>query len=217
MPFDSIDEFTNTISKSLRDLSFSPNKYELQWRRDADLLFPWNIYLEMYPGYYNGVYKASSEVYLDLNNAHKKICVGQNLDWSELIQLLNQLIYNIPLHKLPDDIAGTTLSDWIEEDDDSGCFYRTLLNSDKRIAYIEKTPRVRVFSFNHFLELDGSILYPVTSFYTMEGCDQTTRRMNKLVFPEFWIYGPKGSDDLGRDEDSRAWVNLSLKTLGYTV
>ena len=90
---------------------------------------------------------------------------------------------------------GIKLSDWIPDPDGDYCSMRIIEGSDPeviatRVAFIEKTPRVRVMPY---VEIDGY------------------REVN-----EAWFAGPKGCD-YGADVESRGWCDQQLISLGYDV
>jgi len=87
------------------------------------------------------------------------------------------------------------LSDWIIIDD--YCATRIIKggqaeNIQDRVAFIEKSPRVRVNKNKICMESNHS---HATS--------------------DAWLYGNRGSSDYGRDEDSRKWCDDMLKLLGW--
>lgn len=83
------------------------------------------------------------------------------------------------------------LSPWIEDDH---CSFRTLYDTDpqdiaNRVAFIEKTPRVRVLPCNHY-----------------------------AVDHKNWKEGPRGDgQECGRYQPSRDWCDERLKELGYEL
>ena len=84
--------------------------------------------------------------------------------------------------------TGIELSDWIVID--GYCATRVYKNSRpdvimNRVAFIEKTPRIRVAKYS-------------------EKDDQKN-----------WYYGPRGTSDYGFDEESRNWCDLELRKRGY--
>jgi len=89
------------------------------------------------------------------------------------------------------------LSDWIIIDD----YYATRIvkdgdvnNISNRVAFIEKTPRVRISKNKFCIE-------------TKDGCYAQDK--------DIWLQGFKGSSDYGRDIDSRKWCDDMLKLLGW--
>lgn len=96
------------------------------------------------------------------------------------------------VHESWKDYLGTIkLSDWIM---DGHCAMRIVEggNPDNivdRVAFIEKTPRVRVAPCPY----DG------------------------YKDHENWMGGPKGTSEYGRDEISRQWCDTLLKELGYNL
>ncbi len=99
-------------------------------------------------------------------------------------------------------MKGIKLSSWIVVE--SHCATRIIDGTDpdvvaNRVAFIEKTPRVRIAPFTTFEEEQGK-----------------------------WTQGPKGTggpfddnhEDLGQygfNPESRAWCDNELKTLGYII
>lgn len=105
------------------------------------------------------------------------------------------------------------LSPWIVLPGDY-CAMRTLLGADpadvsKRVAFIEKSPRVRVFADDYAWQNRDSV----------HTCGSAER--------DAWLYGPKGSGGAdgqvpenrlyGYDPDSRAWADNLLRALGYEL
>lgn len=101
--------------------------------------------------------------------------------------------------------SSILLSPWIIED--GYCAFRCINNTNpddvaNRVAYIEKTPRIRVKSAK--IEM-GSVIEPNDN----------------------WLCGPKGSGGAdgcdpanelyGHDPSSRMWCDLQLLELGYTL
>lgn len=91
------------------------------------------------------------------------------------------------------------LSDWIMLDH---CSTRIVIGGDvekveDRVAFIEKSPRVRLSQDKFGIEIDKGY----------GGC-----RMGKA---DAWLYGPKGSSEYGKDEDSRKWCDEMLVLLGW--
>ena len=86
------------------------------------------------------------------------------------------------------------LSDWIPAPESPECYMRIYNDTDprniaNRVAFIEKTPRVRIASF--------------TTVHT---------DFNN------WEYGCKGSEDeLGSYQPSRDWCDEKLVGLGYQI
>ena len=83
------------------------------------------------------------------------------------------------------------VSDWLLVPD-SECFMRVIEGSDSsvvanRVAFIEKTPRVRVKPWTEEDDWKN------------------------------WKQGPKGGLEYGRDPDSRIWCNQKLVEMGYAV
>ena len=96
------------------------------------------------------------------------------------------------------------ITPWIVNEE-YGCAYRHIVGADpeditKRVALIEKSPRVRIRSA--FLRLDKG-RYEDGEEYTIER------------WPEHldWCYGDKG--DGHADPESRQWCDAMLKLLGY--
>lgn len=94
--------------------------------------------------------------------------------------------------QLPNSKAGVRLTDWIM---DEHCAFRAIEGTDyskveNRVAFIEKTPRIRMFDPTQDLAHNDSLC---------------------------WVYGPKGSSDYGKDLDSRAWCDDALEILGYIL
>ena len=93
------------------------------------------------------------------------------------------------------------LSPWIDVDH---CSTRVLLGTDpqlvgNRVAFIEKSPRVRLSKDKYALETPNVI-----------GCREATH--------DGWIYGPKGSGEFcGRYQPSRDWCDGMLTLLGYEM
>lgn len=69
-------------------------------------------------------------------------------------------------------------------------------NIQDRVAFIEKTPRVRVSKFDYGVEAQNGIGV----------IGQQT---------DAWISGPKGSSDYGLDGKSREWCDEMLSLLGW--
>lgn len=90
------------------------------------------------------------------------------------------------------------LSDWTMVDHCSTRIVRggDIENVADRVAFIEKTPRVRLSKNKFGLELEGGY-----------GCS-----MSKA---DAWVSGPKGSSEYGEDEDSRKWCDEMLVLLGW--
>lgn len=90
------------------------------------------------------------------------------------------------------------LSDWIMLEH---CATRIKVGGDvndisDRVAFIEKTPRVRVSKY----------------YYGVE-----SKNDNGVIGQknDAWIFGPKGSSDYGIDLESREWCDNMLKLLGW--
>ena len=85
------------------------------------------------------------------------------------------------------------LSDWIPDPENPHCSMRIVkggdpLNVRDRVAFIEKSPRVRVHKFT-----------------------STLRDYDK------WEYGPSGSSpEYGSYQPSRDWCDAKLRDMGYT-
>ncbi len=105
------------------------------------------------------------------------------------------------------------LSPWIVLPGDY-CAFRTLADADpldvtKRVAFIEKTPRVRVFASDYAWQSKDSI------------------HAANVADRDAWLYGPKGSGGsdghlperqlYGYDPRSREWADALLRALGYTL
>lgn len=92
-----------------------------------------------------------------------------------------------------------TLTNWIM-DEDSHCAYREIKEGEifagKRVAFIEKTPRVLVDNNKICMNLEDGL-----------GCSPIER--------DAWLYGHGGSREYGLDEDSRKWCDDMLTLLGY--
>ena len=118
---------------------------------------------------------------------------------------IQTLVDWVPQTKKPARIDFKTLSDWIMDENDY-CAMRIFKDGDPekvadRVAFIEKTPRVRVSSAS------GSDAYVQVNGDSVHGSRKTV---------EVWIYGGNyGSSDYGHDEESRQWCDEMLKTLGY--
>lgn len=94
-------------------------------------------------------------------------------------------------------IVGHTkpkLTVWINEEH---CSYRAIPDTDhkdvaNRIAFIEKTPRIRIARYDPSL--------------------------SEIFDGEKWLYGPKGcSPEYGQYQPSRDWCDDALRGLGYDV
>lgn len=87
---------------------------------------------------------------------------------------------------------GIELSDWMPDPENPHCFMRIIkggnpLEIRDRVAFIEKTPRVRTQKFT-----------------------STLRDYDK------WDYGPSGcAPDYGTWQPSRDWCDTQLRALGY--
>ena len=98
-----------------------------------------------------------------------------------------------------------TLSDWIM-DENNCCAMRILKGGDPekvsdRVAFIEKTPRVRVSPAS------GSQAYVEVNGDSIHSSDTNV---------EVWIYGGNHrSSEYGHNEDAREWCDQILKTLGH--
>jgi len=104
------------------------------------------------------------------------------------------------------------VSDWIV---DGHCAYRSLVDFGdthdvkNRVAFIEKTPRVRIYAPN----------YAWQSRESVHSCQPAER--------DAWVFGPKGhgGEDghipenklYGHDPQSRAWCDTMLRALGYQL
>ena len=93
------------------------------------------------------------------------------------------------------------LSPWITVE--GHCATRVIEGSDpndikNRIAFIEKTPRIRI---------------PIRCPVTINGNQPETPPQDLFE----WIQGPKGSDPYGKYEPSRQWCDQMLQLLGYTL
>ena len=88
------------------------------------------------------------------------------------------------------DVKPVELTDWINEDH---CSFRCIADSDpsiiaNRVAFIEKTPRVRTSPFTEIGDCNN------------------------------WLEGPKGSaPDYGRYAPSRQWCDERLLSMGYVL
>jgi len=94
------------------------------------------------------------------------------------------------------------ITPWIEAD---GCAFRTLVGADpedidSRVAFIEKTPRVRIRS---------AYLGRYERTYD-DGTPYVERQWEDFLN---WCEGYKGSGP--DDEESRAWCDNMLKALGF--
>lgn len=69
-------------------------------------------------------------------------------------------------------------------------------NVSDRVAFIEKTPRVRIPKNKYCVEFSEGI----------GGLGQKT---------DAWVSGEKGSSEYGLDEDSRKWCDQMLILLGW--
>ena len=98
-----------------------------------------------------------------------------------------------------------TLSDWIMDEEDC-CAMRIYKGGDPekvadRVAFIEKTPRVRVSPAS------GSEAYVQVNGDSVHGSHKTV---------EVWIYGGNHrSSEYGKNEDAREWCDQMLKVLGH--
>jgi hypothetical protein len=99
------------------------------------------------------------------------------------------------------------VSPWIDDEDGLGSM-RVILGKDpvqieNRVAFVEKTPRVRIREYYLGTEKDWDDAGNIVS---------ETRR-----WPEFldWAYGTKG--DGKNDPESRAWCDRVLVALGYEL
>lgn len=90
------------------------------------------------------------------------------------------------------------LSDWIMLDHCAVRIkaYGDVENVEDRVAFIEKTPKVRIARNRFGLERE-------------DGCGCS---MSKT---DAWLSGPKGSSEYGEDEDSRKWCDEMLVLLGW--
>lgn len=85
------------------------------------------------------------------------------------------------------------ITDWLDDDDEPYCSMRCIAGADKndvsnRVAFIEKTPRVRVAPYT-----------------------ETDDWKN-------WKQGPKGcAPEYGHYQPSRDWCDEQLRTLGYNA
>jgi hypothetical protein len=106
------------------------------------------------------------------------------------------------------------LSDWIMVEHCATRIVRggNVDNIDDRVAFIEKTPRVKLnnslrtvdYGVHHFsIECENGIGATVPEEYIG----------NRSI----WISGNKGSTDYGKDERSREWCDEMLKALGWEV
>ncbi|GAA4880177.1 hypothetical protein GCM10023310_70450 [Paenibacillus vulneris] len=91
------------------------------------------------------------------------------------------------------------LSDWIIVD--GHCATRVKIggnpdNVEERVAFIEKTPRVRINKNKYCVERKNEI-----------GCS--------MLDNDAWLYGEKGSTEYGRDKSSRKWCDDMLALLGW--
>lgn len=91
------------------------------------------------------------------------------------------------------------LSEWMVID--GYCATRVIRDGDvnninDRVAFIEKTPRVRISKYKYGVELSEGA-----------GCrGQET---------DAWLSGDKGSSEYGFDENSREWCDNMLVLLGW--
>ena len=98
-----------------------------------------------------------------------------------------------------------TLSDWIMDKEDY-CAMRIYKDGDPekvsdRVAFIEKTPRVR------FDRKSGSEAYVQVNGNSVHGSGTNV---------EVWIYGGNHrSSEYGKNEDARKWCDQMLKVLGH--
>lgn len=93
------------------------------------------------------------------------------------------------------------LSEWIMIEH---CATRIIEGGDvtkveDRIAFIEKTPRIRML--NDQFALESKNPYAGT----------------ESVSHDAWVYGPKGSSEYGEDQDSRDWCDEMLKLMGWNL
>lgn len=91
------------------------------------------------------------------------------------------------------------LSEWIVID--GYCATRIIKDGDPenvkdRVAFIEKTPRVRLKKNKYIIEKENDWL-----------CDSAKT--------DAWVYGAKGTSEYGMDEDSRKWCDNMLVLLGW--
>lgn len=92
------------------------------------------------------------------------------------------------------------LSDWIMIEH---CATRIVAGGDPnkvsdRVAFIEKTPRVRLSENKYAVEIKEA----GNTFCSGANGDA-------------WIYGPKGSSEYGHDERSRKWCDQMLQLTGW--
>ncbi len=95
---------------------------------------------------------------------------------------------------------------WIE---DEGCAFRAIKGTDpeviaNRVAFIEKTPRVRIRDYNSGVQFE----------WDEEGKHIVGERRQWEDFLN-WASGDKGSGP--NDKESREWCDKMLVLLGYTV
>jgi hypothetical protein len=94
------------------------------------------------------------------------------------------------------------LSEWIPDPDAPHAWMRIVAYTDprvisNRIAFIEKTPRVRIRGYRYSPEINNFCTHVQSQ-------------------PDIWISGQKGSGELcGKDERSRQWCDSMLILLGY--
>jgi len=105
---------------------------------------------------------------------------------------------NPPIEGITTEMKFKELSDWIVVD--GHCATRILKGGDAsnvkdRVAFIEKTPRVRVSENRYSVECEDGI-----------GGEMQKR--------DAWIYGYKDSD-YGESVESREWCDKMLTLLGY--
>lgn len=88
---------------------------------------------------------------------------------------------------------------------------------ENRVAFIEKTPRVRLssnLSYNVGINFPAGTSVSVKHHRTFEHEFMGA----EVVAPDglnVWIYGPRGSSDYGFDYESLEWCDIMLKLLGY--
>lgn len=99
--------------------------------------------------------------------------------------------HNIFARPLPS--AREPLTEWMQDVDSAHCFMRCIVGADptlvaSRVAFIEKTPRVRMAPFSEVDDFKN------------------------------WEQGPKGcAPEYGRYQPSRDWCDEQLVALGYQI
>ena len=108
------------------------------------------------------------------------------------------------------------LSDWIMIEH---CAVRIVKDGDvnkisDRVAFIEKTPRVKIHSPNSTLDSHSISINVDENEETGCGATHPNYFIGKRCV---WMYGYKGSSEYGRDENSRQWCDELLKAIGWEV